>query len=244
MSRLKYHALYPLALLVNALPLLFGCWLLVGCKPEPAPEYVEFAFRIPLQLTPIRETVAVGDTLWLTADFSDQLEDFHTGQHYPVTPDHFALRTLLGLFRLGDVTKPISQQPGATAVFKFVNQVGRVSPLGPTFSAVDYTYTPGRYQLRLGLIPQQPGVFCVNFIDGWQSPALSNSQPDLSYLVSGRTPEGGQRHAIFMPFVYGINQGQTNFALFQQHCLAVSVTSPTVSSINYEQKATFTFAVQ
>ncbi|TGE15263.1 hypothetical protein [Hymenobacter elongatus] len=88
---------------------LFLCVLLLaGCKREPAPEFVDLIFQIPFALTPERDTVAVGDTLWLTADFSDQLRDFYTGQRYPVPPASFRLRTLLGLLRLTLPTRSIS----------------------------------------------------------------------------------------------------------------------------------------
>jgi len=224
---------------------LFLCLLLLaGCKREPAPEFVDFIFQVPLTLAPARDTVAVGDTLWLTADFSDQLQEFYSGQKYQVTPGNFELRALLGLFKLTNPSKDIGSQPAATESFTFVNQIGSVTRRGATFSGVQYVYKQGSYQLHVGLIPRARGVFCINFLDGWLSRDRDDPGPDLSYIELGQTAEGGKRRASFRIIFYRINDGQTNFNLFRQHCQAASLVYPEPDNINYEQKATFTFVVK
>ncbi|TGE15264.1 hypothetical protein [Hymenobacter elongatus] len=218
--------------------------LLAGCKREPAPEFVDLTFQIPFALTPERDTVAVGDTLWLTADFSDQLRDFYTGQRYPVPPANFRLRTLLGLFRLTLPTRTLANQPAATEDFTFVNKVGAVARQAPTFNEVSYVHAQGRYHLRVGLIPQRRGVFSVNFLDGWLTRRREEKEPDLSYLDLGKTADGLRRQAVFRSFFHYINEGRTNFELYKQHCAPVSLNYPNPGNINGEQEGTLTFVVR
>ncbi|MFD2786304.1 hypothetical protein [Hymenobacter rubripertinctus] len=218
--------------------------LLSGCGEKPENEYTDFIFQLPFQMT-ARDTVAVGDTLWLTADFSDQLREFYSGNTYPVTPQNFELKTLLGLFELTLPDRSIGNQPSATEYFTFINKTGSLTNLGTTFSPVSYVYTSGRYQLRVGLVAQRRGVFCANFLDDWAGRRGKEAVPDLTYLVPGRTPDGGKRYARFDGFYYYINEGNTNFYLFKQHCLAISVVNnPSVGNINAEQEASFTFVVK
>lgn len=221
-----------------------GLLLLAGCEREPFPEIVGFTFQIPFTLTPIRDTLAVGDTLWLTADFSDQLLELNSGQRYPVTPTNFELRTRLGIFRLADPTKYLTQQPGATAAFTFVNKVGAVTRPNTTFSTLTYSYSPGRYYLRVGLIPQRQGIFSINLGDGWSSREREENEPDLSHIDLGVDQDGVKRRPVFETIFYDINDGQTNFSLLQQHSLLTSINNPTASNINFEQKATYTFVVK
>lgn len=220
--------------------------LLAGCAEKPENEYTNFIFQLPFQMTP-RDTVAVGDTLWLTADFSEQLREFYSGNAYSVTPQNFELRNKLGLYRLINKEKNLANQPSATGDFTFVNKIGQIVDRGNTNSPITYKYTDGRYQLKVGLIPKSKGVFCASFLDGWGSRNRNENPPDLSYLVPGRTADGGKRIANFQTFRFYINDGKTNFYLFKEHCLALSLSpDPAISkgNINAEQESTFTFVVK
>ncbi|MFD2786303.1 hypothetical protein [Hymenobacter rubripertinctus] len=220
--------------------------LLAGCGEKPENEYTDFIFQLPFQIT-ARDTVAVGDTLWLTADFSDQLREFYSGNTYPVTPQNFELRSKLGLYRLAITEKNLANQPSATGDFTFINKIGQLVDRGTTNSPIIYSYINGRYYLRVGLVPKNKGVFCASFLDGWGSRNRDESPPDLSYLVPGRTADGGKRYANFNTFYYYINEGKTNFYLFRQHCLALSLSpDPAIrkGNINAEQEASFTFVVK
>ncbi|NVO32471.1 hypothetical protein [Hymenobacter lapidiphilus] len=225
--------------------LLLGLLLLAGCEPKPEDEFTDFIFQLPFQMT-ARDTISIGDTLWLTADISDQLREFNSGSTYKVTPRDFEFKTLLGLRELTFPDKDLADQPSATESFLFVDKTGSLTRRGTTFSPVNYAYANEGYKLRIGLVPRQQGVFCLNFLNGWGgSSAKPTPTPDLSYLLTNPAPNGGRRIGFLDGFYHYINEGNTNFYLFKQHCFATSLkNNPSVGNVNYEQEATFTFVVK
>ncbi|HEX8350991.1 MAG TPA: hypothetical protein VF598_13590 [Hymenobacter sp.] len=129
------------------LSLLLG-WLLClpACKPEPVPELVHFAFVIPMSITPGADTVARGDTLWLTADFSDSLLNLRSNKRYRIQKQDLELFAFVGFRRLSGP----DQYPGSNAQdFTVLNQVGQLQPGGPTFRRFEPVYDTYRSNIRL-----------------------------------------------------------------------------------------------
>lgn len=215
-----------------------------GCKKEPAPEFLDFIFEVPLQITPVQDTVNIGDTLWLEADFPDTVKEHNSGKYYQLLPTDFNFRTRIGFFRLVSVKGDISDQPGFTQGFDIVNQVGSVERLQETFGDFKLRHSQNRYQARIGIIARQPGVGCINFLTTAVRNGSAGKDENLSFLDLGKTPQGGSRKAVLREIYHVINQGDTNFDLFRQHCRAISLEKPIEPNVYYEQKATFTFVVK
>ena len=79
---------------------LLGLLLLSACKRDPLPDLVHFAFVIPVSISPGADTVARGDTLWLTANFSDSLLDLRSNQRYRLRAQDIPLISSVGFNQL------------------------------------------------------------------------------------------------------------------------------------------------
>ncbi len=222
-------------------------WLLssaVSCHKEPKPEFVNVILEIPLRITPVQDTVALGDTLWLEADFADTVRDHKSGRYYHLPPT-FDLKTRIAFVKLVSNEKTISDQPGFASGFEVINTTGGVEDLRATFGSFRMEHEGNRYRARIGLVPRREGVAAVNFLNGWLVRSIHLPDPDLSFLDLGTTAEGGKRIPVLENVYYIINGGNTNFHLFRQHCKAGSLEFMIEPTIYFEQKATFTFvAVQ
>lgn len=201
-------------------------------------EKVEFVFMIlelPFTVTPENDSISVGDTLWITSDFPDTIREYNSGEYFKL--EDFSFNFSLALRKLTSNQLSISQQPGATSSFNFHQEVGFISYFGETFSDFNLLYSQGRYKSRIGIIPQNTGVYCVNF--------LGPSQLDLKEVIDlGTTGDGQRRVPHYDTMYFMINDGLlTNFDLFKENCRAISLENPIPGNIYYEQKGAFTFRV-
>jgi len=223
---------------------IFFLSLLLGCgNKEPPPPPVELIFQVPLAIEPTRMTYTVGDTLWLSASFSNQIQEINTNQRYIVTPDNFDLRTHIGIRQLVYSNKYFSEQPGAQSKFKFIHKVGDIAVLGPTFGSIKYEYNKEMYNARIGIIPLDTGTFSLNFLNGWGVKRSNEPWPNLSFINLPTTTDGNTQQASYLTTFYYINEGNNNFNLLQKRSQLTSFTNPIAMNINYEQEATYTFII-
>ena len=214
--------------------------LLSACEPAPHPERVHFAFLIPLRISPAADTVARGDTLWLTANFSDSLLDLRSHRRYHLPPQDIKIYTNVGFKHLVGAGQFYE---GATARFRVVNRVGQLRPFGGIFGRLDLVHDGQRYRARIGIVPQFVGVYALSFLPTFDSPiGPDNPLPFLHLPPDG---DGNPRVAVLDDIYYVVNDGNTHFALQRQNNYVVSDTpGAPEGAIYYETQGTYTFAVR
>jgi len=201
------------------------------------PEFVLMTFVIPITIEPSSANFKLGDTLWIKADFSEKIKELNSGIDYPIKG--FDFKSKIGLLELKNSNTNIGYQPSATDVITFVTRIGSIPFVGETFSPFSFSFDETRYKLKIGLIPKQAGVYAVNFLPP------GDAQDDLQGIVDLGINGNGQKRIPQLEFLFfEINNGQTNFDLFQLHCKAESISNPLPINIYYEQKGTFTFEVK
>ena len=128
-------------------------------------------------------------------------------------------------------------QPGATAQFNFIQEIGSIPFFGETFSDFKLVYINEKYVSKIGIIPQSTGVYCLNF--------LGPSQLELKSVTDlGRTLDGRQRIPAYETLFFIINGGNNNLSLLRENCILSSDSNPNnYRAFYYEQKGTFTFRV-
>lgn len=216
--------------------LLSGLCGLLACEREKVPELVHFAFVVPVRIEPGAATVARGDTLWLSVNFSDSLLDLRSNQRYRARQQDLKLDAAVGFRKLLGPTQSL----GSNAQdFVVVNRLGQLLPGGATFRRWEPVYDGHRYRARIGIIPQKTGVYALTLLS-----ALDTPDP-LPFLTVSPGADGEARRAVLDDVYYIINEGDVHFDLQQQHSLVIS-TRPeaTEASIYYEQQGTFTFVVR
>ncbi len=206
------------------------------CEREEDPMYRDFIFVLNFEINPADSLISLGDTLWLTAEFDNKIEDFISKEKFELIDFNF--KTLLGFFRLQGKTIGLPLQPGATSSFDLVNKKGSVSNAFETFADFDFDYNSGMYSCEIGIVPKSKGVFCLNFL----SPASRDIRLSNTITLPD-TPDGRKVIPLYRNIYYVINEGQTNFDLYKKHSVASSEILVTTDNIYYEQKGTFTFRV-
>src|SRR5215208_8543783 len=94
---------------------------------RPRNEYVEMIFKLPLSITPVRDTINIGDTLTFEANFSDSLKEVFSGKYYRL--QNFDFRTRVAFNLLRDSSVGLDQQPGAAGAFTITNEFGGITGL-------------------------------------------------------------------------------------------------------------------
>ena len=132
---------------------------LVGC--EYFCNYIVL-FKMPLTIaatTANTDTLRLNrDTLWLTTDCSDRLEE--EGSH-----DRYQIPKISADLRLVDIGHTGSKQ--VTDDFDCVSRVGQATKVTPIFNGITYPqsinvehhYRGSVYNLKIGLVPRKAGMY-------------------------------------------------------------------------------------
>lgn len=226
-------------LLVSGISLL----LQSGCgDKEKGVVAVPIGFLADVTLTPTRPVMRRGDTLWLTGNFSDSLQDMHSGKRYRVRPQDLQFRSALVFKSLQGIGK---EPLGIAQTFTVVPQLGQATIGGTLTAPFEPVYDGSRYRFRIGLLPSQVGVTAISLL---LAPAEGNRGlgKHLRFLQLPQDAQGREQRPVLDDSFYSINQGSANnFALYQQHTKAFSFEPGNHPGQDmYEQHSTFTVEVR
>jgi len=201
-------------------------------------ENVDVTFEVPLNITPVKDTIQVGDTLTLEANFPDSIKEVTTGKYFKLA--NFDFKTRVWFEKLVSDTLYISQQPGVISSFNFYPQSGNINNIGTTFASFVIAYADAKYIARIKIIPKQAGIFNIGFYS-----LLMEKNIILDSVDLGPSDAGGKKIAYLKNIWYTINNGNTNVDLLKQHSKLVSTsTNPNQLNVQQEQKGTYTFVVK
>lgn len=146
--------LFPI--LLGMLNLHFNCNKKLDCREAV------YNFEMGIRAYPDRDSIRVGDTVWLEVNEPTTQTDVQTGR----TIDYSGAANLgsaLGFQALSDVDNQFTID--AVQQFDFVLTQGiDVANRSPTlYREYFFVEDNGRYILRLGVIPKQEGVFSIVF---------------------------------------------------------------------------------
>jgi len=207
------------------------------CDREKDPDFVLMTFVVPITIEPSSADFKLGDTLWVRADFSETMKELNSQTDY--TLKDFDFKSKIGLLKLVNPNANLGYQPSATNEITVVPRIGSIPYVGETFSPFDFSFVGNRYKLKIGLIPKKAGIYSVNFLPP------GDAQDDLQGYIELGFNSNGQKRIPQLEFIFfEINEGKTNFDLFQLNCTAESINNPLPVNVYYEQKGTFTFYVK
>ena len=202
---------------------------------KPQDEYVEMVFKLPLSITPTKDTINVGDTLTMEASFPDNLKDEFSGEYYRF--QNFDFKTRIAFNKIGDTSLLVSQQPGATNAFTVTNELGGITGLSETFGGINLVYENNTYKLKTKIVPKQRGVFAIALFS-----QLFGKQMKLNFIDLGQSSIGGKKIALLDNIWYLFNGGNTHFDLFSKNSKVGNISL--TEERNFETEATYTFVVK
>jgi hypothetical protein len=204
----------------------------MACNKDPQIEEVYFAFEMPFTITPGTDTVRVGDTLRMEANFSDTLFDVRSQRKYDL--DCFTFPAFMAVRELVNSREGFNTQKSATDAFHFLfgNDNGGVT--GGTFANVALKCINGRYVFELKIVPKRNGVFSF---------AIMDVEAGYIQLPSTLAPSfpGFKRIPIVIINKYVFNDGATHYKTFSQHALPAL---PEANGERWEELRNYTIVVR
>ncbi|GAB3204452.1 hypothetical protein ABID22_002583 [Pontibacter aydingkolensis] len=156
---MKTHVIKLLLVLVGIA--LTGCPSPLCLNPNPS-----YSFAVTAHFTPERDSIRVGDTLYLVSEFPNFLVPI--GEQDAVDySKSTAIGNTLGLLRL----ESVKSTSGAVSSFDYINVWGRIYnstdiPSPERMQQLRYEENDGKYKLRVGLIPKKPGIYLMGIGSG------------------------------------------------------------------------------
>ena len=206
-----------------------------SCKKEVPREQVRFDFLIPITITPLKDTISVGEELTFSTLFSDSVYDMNSAKRYYL-PD-FNWRPMIFIKKLVAPEKNLFNQFRAGGKFEYINVVGSFTRVDDIAANMTYVYENNQYKLTVKIKPKEKGVFSVSFGNDF-GPGEVKLPQEFAPSMSGITYDpviGNMRNQV--------NNGQTNYHILKQHC---SVEPPGLAAIDtwLYKNSMYTFVVK
>jgi hypothetical protein len=216
----------------------FLLFILAGgssCKKEDRREQVRFDFLVPITITPLKDTISVGEELTFSTLFSDSVYDMNSAKRYYL-PD-FNWRPMIFIKKLVAPEKNLFNQLRSGGKFEYINVVGSFTIVDDIAATMKYIYENKQYKLTVKIKPKEKGVFSIDFANDF-SPGQVKLPQEFAPSVSGITYDpviGSMRNQI--------NNGQTNYHILKQNCL---VETPGMAAIDtwIAKNSMYTFVVK
>ena len=206
-----------------------------SCKKEVPREQVTFDFLVPITITPLKDTISVGEELTFSTLFSDSVYDMKSAKRYYL-PD-FNWRPMIFIKKLVAPEKSLSAQLFAGSKFEYINVVGSFIIVADVAATMKYVYENNQYKLTVKIKPKEKGVFSVSFGNDFNPNSVKLPQ-EFAPSMSGITYDpviGDMRNQI--------NNGQTNYHIFKHNCLVETPGLAAISTWLYKN-STYTFVVK
>lgn len=197
-------------------------------------EQVVFEFAIPISISSGSDTINMGDSLTVTANFSDSLFDVLSQKKYYLP--NFNFKTVAVIQKLTNPELDINQQASAVWKFLYFNTIGSFSNFSATFADVNYLYQNNQYKLNVKVAPNEKGVFIIRF---YHSTGTSG-RTELPQELAPNEP-GIKRFPVMKVVRYTFNNGNTHFNIYKNNC---KPRDPNEATNWVESKTTYTFVVK
>ena len=216
----------------------FLLFILAGgssCKKEARREQVRFDFLVPITITPLKDTISVGEELTFSTLFSDSVYDMNSAKRYYL-PD-FNWRPMIFIKKLVAPEKNLSGQLYAGSKFEYINVVGNFTRVDNIGANMKYVYENNQYKITVKIKPKEPGIYSIDFTNDFSAGQIKLPQEfaPSSPSVTKEPVIGEMRNQI--------NNGQTNYHILKQNCL---VETPGMASIDIwlKKNSMYTFVVK
>ncbi len=150
-----------------------------GC-PKPCIES-NYSFAVNSQMVPDLDSIQVGDTIFLVSSFPSKLTDLANGRVVDYS-NSTGIGSTLGIVKLINGT-----YPGLDAVseFNYLSEIGMIYndsniPSPNKFQQLRYQEDNGSYNLKIGIVPKQKGIYYLGIGDG-----LSNGRTKSKNCENG-----------------------------------------------------------
>ena len=205
---------------------------LLSCGKDKPYEFVEMKFELPATMTPIGDTINLGDTLLFAMNFSDTLKDAASGNSYKIK--NFPFYLFLSASKLVDPSKAFNFQELATHRFTYTSIIGNFVNTGTVSTGFSLTYSSDTYKAVCKIKPTERGIYSFNIV--YKKPT-DTGIPD-SILTLPPAPNGKKQIPFLIFPVFIFNNGNNNFNLLQRNVSDIAIGK------SFEYRGYYTFVVR
>lgn len=223
--------------------ILFAVFLYSCEGKKPTGILVKMLFEHPFTVTPNNDTIHLGDTLYINADFSDTLFEYYSQQLYHLHNYNYEA-PFFAIFKIID--KNLNEQERAINKFDTINYGGNIDYFVNNLYVhyhLNYDELKHRYTFNIALIPKEKGMFYLDFVNNEYDEKKQDLRPyiNLGYDENG-LPKGGW----YMGSLGNCNKGNNHFDLLYNNTHITAPLSDTIISnvLFVPTKSTYTFVVQ
>ncbi len=175
-----------------------------SCVKEEINNGISVDLQLPFSVYPASDTITLGESLILESIFStsDSLRDSRSGRMFAMTDDFFIdMFAGFNLVERDDIS--LIDQERNLQSYTFVNEIGRIDPLGNRTDADIYFEKVGReFRFRVRMMPSRTGVHTILpisrevMIDGNTNNVqrISNDGKDAVLVRFSARFNGGDNH--------------------------------------------------
>ena len=156
--------------------------LITSCGKECKTYYT---FEMPVTISPINDSINIGDTLWFEINVSSMLKDRESNTVIDVKDQMLAWdQNMMIFFReIVDSLGNIAEQEDAVSKFDFIYDKGSlVNYTGNLAKGLKFSYENGQYSIKTGIIPKDSGIYFLTFLFDNKSTDVHDSEFDVKLV--------------------------------------------------------------
>lgn len=164
---------------------MISLFFVIGCGFFKDNCFRKYRFEIPFTVYPLKDTLSIGDTLWISADFSADMLD-STKMEY-VHTENTDFETSIGLYKIDT----FHYHPNVWGILgPIIVGKGQIN-LHAMELSIKYLYENDRYSFKLGIICNKMGTYMLDISSPYASPIEvdKNSECEeskqMTYIMNG-----------------------------------------------------------
>ena len=136
------------------------------CHNNP---HINYDFETPATLFPAKDTFHIGDTLYLSSNFSDEVKERNTGNTFKL--ENFYFYPIVGIYK---IDLPLADLTSINTAFDVIVDTAANFAYESEAIGFEYLYEGGNYHFSARIIPKAAGTFFLEIgaslhIDRYQS---------------------------------------------------------------------------
>jgi len=188
MKKLFYFSVFTL--------LITSCGKFNSCKTY-------YTFEMPVTMSPVKDTISIGDTLWFEINTSPMLKDRESNTVIDVKDQMLTWdQNMIIFFReITNASGSIAEQEDAVSKFDFIYEKGNlVDYTGNLAKGMEFSYENGNYSIKTGIIPKDSGIYFLTFNFDNKNTNAHDSEFDVKLVDTEKCNE------ILHQIYYGVNE--------------------------------------
>jgi hypothetical protein len=209
--------------------------LITSCGKECKTYY---SFEMPVTISPVKDTISIGDTLWLEINVTSMLKDRESNTLIDVKNQMLTWDQNMTIFfrKIVNTSNSIAEQEDAVSKFDFFYEKGKlVDYTGNLAKGIEFNYENGNYSIIAGIIPKDSGIYFLTFHFDDKSTDVHDSEFDVN-LVDTKCEE------VLSQIYYEVNEG--NNGSYDTNPEIVNENTENGLHIGEETRVVYSFIVE